>query len=50
MFKMFSFAALPGGPYEFWNDSAGLFYRDELHKRAYPGSDIPYFLTTFPFI
>lgn len=38
MFKMFSFAALPGGPYEFWNDSAGMFYRDELHKKAHPGT------------
>ena len=41
MFKMFSFAALPGGPYEFWNESAGLFYRDELHKKAHPGIAFP---------
>jgi hypothetical protein len=37
MFKMFSFAALPGGPYEFWNEGIGMFYRDELHKKAHPG-------------
>lgn len=36
MFKMFGFAALPGGPYGFWNESAGMFYRDELHKRSHP--------------
>lgn len=37
MFKMFSFAALPGGPYEFWDEGAGMFYRDELHKKGHPG-------------
>jgi rhamnogalacturonyl hydrolase YesR len=36
MFKMFSFAALPAGPYRFWNASAGLFYRDSSHKVKFP--------------
>mmetsp|Transcript_21641 Transcript_21641/g.64552 ORF Transcript_21641/g.64552 Transcript_21641/m.64552 type:complete len:341 (-) Transcript_21641:216-1238(-) len=37
MFKMFSFAALPGGAYEFWDPDAGMFYRDALHKQEHPG-------------